>query len=271
MKKIWLIITAAVLLATAAMVFAMGEGTKEEVPSIHPEELRLEINHQANPDKEPVWFSNNTMGVKGISLKDYNPELTDKWYQVVPVDVSRNGKQSIYLVASCMNYIGTVTVEVNGDEVTTTYSVPNDRYEIYPGEECIKWFTSMDEITADFLANPVSDQAFGKAVSRENDLNGQSIALLFICNQVTYCNPLNARGDSLYGYCESVDSVMNSQAGCMKMLEFRLLLRRQRKRKLRRLQKRRHRRRRKQRQQLRLQQKLKLQQKQKWRRQKLLW
>lgn len=217
MKKKLLMISAVILLVALVSVFALGDLLN---PSFHPAELKLTINKKAEAGTEPVWYPDNTAGVKGISLRDYDPSLTDKWYHVVPVDVSRNGKQSIYLLASAMYYIGTVTVEVKGDAVTTTYTMPDSGYySIYPKGECLKWFTSMEEITTGFLENPTSDMQFGTAVSREKDLGGQSIALLFICNRVTYSAPLNKAGDCLVRYYKTAESVRNYQAECMKMLE----------------------------------------------------
>lgn len=144
-----------------------------------------------------VWYANNTVGVAGISLRDEYPELTKKWYNVLPVDVSQDGTQTFPLVASNKYYMGEVTVTVDGDNVTTTYSYPNGRdYEIRPLGDCMTWFTGVDQITGDFLENPTSNMAFGTAVSRSKDLNGQDVALLFVCNRLTYRVPFNDGGDA---------------------------------------------------------------------------
>ena len=145
--------------------------------------------------RDPVWYYHNTVSIAGISLRDEYPDLTQKWYNVVPVDLSKDGSQSFPLVASNMYYVGSVTVTVNGDEVTTKYKYPvRGNYKFSAHDECLAWFTGVDQITADFLENPTSNMAFGKAVSKANDLNGQDIALLFVCNHVTYRIPFTDDG-----------------------------------------------------------------------------
>lgn len=147
------------------------------------------------PRREVVWYDNNTSGVLGLSLRDEYPGLTSKWYNILPVDLSQDGTQSFQMVASNLYYIGDLTVTVSGDSVTTEYSLPNNTiYEVYPKGECIAWFTGIEEITSDFLDNPVSTMKFGEAVSKEKDLSGQDAALLFVCNRITYSVPLNSSG-----------------------------------------------------------------------------
>ena len=152
-------------------------------------------NKEEEEKPKAVWYTNNTMGVVGISLRNEYPNLTKKWYNVLPVDLSKDGEQTFKLVASNLYYMGTVTVTVEGDNVTTTYNVPHYSWqEVYPGSECLAWFTGVEEITSDFLENPTSDMQFGTAISKENDLNGQDKALLFVCNRITYRIPLDNAG-----------------------------------------------------------------------------
>ena len=142
-----------------------------------------------------TWYTHNTVGVIGISLRDEYPTLTKKWYNVLPVDLSKDGSQTFQLVASNMYYVGTVTVTVSGDSVTTTYNYPTKSwYEFYPESECIKWFAGVKDIGSAFLENPTSDMKFGEAISKAKDLNGQDIGLLFICNRLTYRVPYDDSG-----------------------------------------------------------------------------
>ena len=142
-----------------------------------------------------TWYTHNTVGVIGVSLRDEYPTLTKKWYNVLPVDLSKDGSQTFQLVASNMYYVCTVTVTVNGDSVTTTYNYPTKSwYEFYPEGECIRWFAGIDEIDSAFLENPTSDMKFGEAISKSKDLNGQDIGLLFVCNRLTYRVPYDDSG-----------------------------------------------------------------------------
>ena len=179
-----------------------ADGTEAETPDVSAywELAKQRLPQAAAKPKKPeaIWYTNNTAGVIGISLRDEYPELTKKWYNVLPVDLSQDGTQTFQLVASNLYYIGSVSVTVAGDEVTTTYSFPT-RYDrhIYPEDECLAWFTGVDQITGEFLENPTANAQFGTAISKEKDLNGQSSALLFVCNHVTYRMPLNDSGDKL--------------------------------------------------------------------------
>ncbi len=148
---------------------------------------------------EPVkpqvtWFPHNTLCVAGFYLKDEFPGLTDKWYNVVPVDISHDGTTVIPLVASGSNILGSASVRVQGDKVTVTYDLKNYMKHIYNESDCLCWFTSVSDITTEFLNNPTPNAEFGKAVSISEDLNGQDVALLFICNRVQYRLPLDDKG-----------------------------------------------------------------------------
>jgi len=142
------------------------------------------------------WYPNNTMGVAGISLRDKG--ITNKWYNVCPVDLTRNGIYKIPLVASNMYVIGNAIVAVEGDQVTVTYETRNST----PGNlvikgECLKWFASLEEVTDEFCQNPESDLAFGQAFSKAELGN---VGYLFICNQLTYSQPIHDKGIFLDRY-----------------------------------------------------------------------
>jgi hypothetical protein len=138
------------------------------------------------------WYTNNTVCVAGASLKTLDPDLTSKWYTVVPVDLSQDVTQTFPLVAGNKYLIGSVSVTVAGDEVTTTYKYPEfHNYHIFPGDDCLASFTGVDQITSEFLDAPASETAFGTAISKASDLNGQDVALLFVCNRLTYRIPFN--------------------------------------------------------------------------------
>lgn len=137
------------------------------------------------------WYPHNTLGLIGLPLRDLYPDLTDKWYNVVPVDLTRQGTQTFPLAASNLYYMGSACVEVSGDSVTVTYETPSGQWKPYlkVEDETLAWFTSAADITADFLNNPAGETKFGEAVSIAGDLKGQDVALLFICNHVTYRQP----------------------------------------------------------------------------------
>lgn len=189
-KKLMALILALVLVSGVMTVLAVSE-PKKIVP---PGAVTAGV---ANGD-ETTWYPDNTVGVAGFSLRELYPELTDKWYNVVPVDLTQDGVQSFRLVASNLYYIGQADVTVQGDEVTVTYELARGNREVK--SETLRWFTAWEDITTDYLNDPASSAAFGQTISRKNDLNGQDVALLLICNRVSYRQPYYDDGTSLVRY-----------------------------------------------------------------------
>ncbi len=156
-------------------------GTKGELPK-EPEPPLLEYEYQ--------WYPKNTMGLVGYSLRDLG--ITDKWYHVVPVDLTKDGIYKIPMAASNMYLMGYAVVTVQGDDVTVTYEQPRHSFGNFTvNSECVKWFASIDEITDEFCDAPQSDLTFGQTVSKA-ELG--DMAYLFVCNGVTYCLPLTDDG-----------------------------------------------------------------------------
>lgn len=152
-----------------------------------PEGVEVAPPLTAEPDE--VWYPDNTMGVLGLPLRDTVPGLTNKWYHVVPVDLTVDGTTAIPLVASNLYFISNAYVTVAGDSVTVTYDGLPKNGNGWISDECVAWFTSLDQITTEWLNAPESDLAFGQEISRANDLGNAEIALLFVCNRVTYRQP----------------------------------------------------------------------------------
>lgn len=167
--------------------------------------------------QDSTWYANNTVGVAGLPLRDLYPDLTSKWYNIVPVDLTQDGTQTIQLVASNLYYFGKAYVTVADGNVTVSYSMPKGLS--YLNSECLQWFTSADEITHDFLEAPAGEYAFGEPVSIADQLNGQDTALLFICNNVTYRQPINYDGGNLVRYYDGNSEWREWRADLTKLLE----------------------------------------------------
>lgn len=144
-------------------------------------------DHVTAPD--PIWYPDNTMGLVGLPLRDTFPGLTSKWYHVVPVDLTVEGTTTIPMVASNLFLISNAHVTVEGDNVTVTYDGLSPHGYGWVNDECVAWFTSVDQITTEWLNAPESDLEFGQTISRANDLGNAEIALLFVCNNITYRQP----------------------------------------------------------------------------------
>jgi len=155
-----------------------------------------------------TWYRNNTMSLLGLYLKELKPELTDKWYMVVPVDLREWGTYRYPCAASNLFYLGAVDVTISRKNVKVDYVLPNGM--IYPQKNCMCWFTSLDEITPEFLETLESPYHFGEQVSREEQLKGHDIVLLFICNHINYRIPFVYSGQkTAVRYYRGKDYVKN--------------------------------------------------------------
>ncbi len=177
---------------------ATPEATESPKPTLEP---TPKPTPEPTPTPTPApytWYSHNTLGLVGLPLRDLYPDLTDKWYNVVPVDLTIQGRQTYPLVASNLYYMGEAYVDILDGNVTVSYDTPGNQWTAYLAieDECLAWFTKASDVTSDFLQAPSSDFCFGQPVSIQDALGGADTALLFICNRVTYRQP--CLGDTGY-------------------------------------------------------------------------
>ena len=203
-KFVALLVVLVVILGTAvASAVAIPAFKKQGVELANYSWMKKSTITAENADEEDEAasskYKNNTVSVLGLSLRDMG--LSDKWYNVVPVDLSEPAVHTIPLVAANMYYFAYATVEVGEDTVTVTYELPEGNVTLEG--ECLQWFNSLDEISADFLENPEGAYSFGEPVSISEDLRGQNVALLFICNRVSYRQPITKDGKMLIRYYAS--------------------------------------------------------------------
>lgn len=137
---------------------------------------------------ERVWYPNNTVTVCGLTLQEASTSLPDKWYNVLPIDLRQEGRQTYYLMISNMNYVGRCYVDVWGDEVTVSYTL-FDNTAIEPLSSYGRWFTALSQITEDSIESSENGFVFGEPVSISADLGGADVALLFIRSKATYYQP----------------------------------------------------------------------------------
>ncbi len=172
------------------------EQPSDPKPTVSPSDPKP-TSQPSNPEPTPqpfTWFDHNTLGLVGLPLRDLYPDLTSKWYNIVPVDLTVQGRQTYPMAASNVFSMGSAYVDVQGDSVTVTYELPSAsgaRGQTYLTleDECLAWFTSASDITSDFLNAPSSSLQFGESVSIKDTLGGADTALLFICNHVSYRQP----------------------------------------------------------------------------------
>ena len=164
------------------------------------------------------WYPNNTVGVKGFSLRELYPNLTSKWYNVVPVDLTQEGVQTFDLVASNMYIIGKAYAEVRDGKVTLSYAyIGSDRAQALG--ETVALFTSLDQLTHDYLEEPTSNVSFNQPISIEEDLGGADVALLLICNRLTYSQPYTDKGYMLTRYWPNHHNYVEYRAGLQSLFD----------------------------------------------------
>ena len=164
-----------------------------------------------------TWYKNNTMGLVGLSLREMYPNLTNKWYHVVPVDLSQDAVHIYRTAASNLYYMGVCTVTVRDGKVTVDYTLPKGQITLE--DQCMAWFTDISQITSSFLENPVSSFRYGQPVDIAEDLGGAKTALLFMCNHVTYQVPLTAKGLSPLRFYASTNYVVDLRKELTALLE----------------------------------------------------
>ena len=139
-----------------------------------------------------TWYPKNTACSFGPAFRDVRPSLTDKWYTFTPVDLTRQGRQTFEYVASNVNVLGEVYVDVAGDSVTVTYRNFHEEERECNTKTLSEFLTFFHDLksVADVEPETMDDLGFrfGDTISIEKDLEGDTNVLLFIRNQVTYCN-----------------------------------------------------------------------------------
>ena len=137
---------------------------------------------------EVTHYPNNTICVAGLTLQEVSAKLPNKWYNVLPVDLTTEGRQTYHLMISNLYHIGEVYVDVWGDEVTVSCALV-DSSAVQPLSSYGRWFTALSQITAQSIESGADGFVFGEPVSISENLGGAEVALLFIRSKATYYQP----------------------------------------------------------------------------------
>lgn len=133
---------------------------------------------------ETLYYAHNTVCSFGPQFRDITPELTDKWYMFTALDLSQDGTQSYELIGGNAYVIGRAYVTVEGDSVTVDYEYVND--DVWAFNDFFTFFADYDSVTTVEPAQIDSPYTYGQTYSIQNDLNGDTDVLLFMCNEVTF-------------------------------------------------------------------------------------
>ena len=128
------------------------------------------------------WRLHQSVCSLGIRFRDIAPQLTKEWDMFTPLDLSRDGEQTLPLLAANVNEVGDVTITVKNGTVTVTYKIN------WPAEELDMAFALLPDLSSvtkvDIASMPC--YSFGQPVSIQNDLNGDTRVLLYVKGYVNY-------------------------------------------------------------------------------------
>ena len=188
---------------------------KLDVPSPWDAQLLLDPAEPAE-EAEVTHYPNNTICVAGLTLKEADPSLPEKWYNVLPIDLTKDGRSVYQLVISNMFYIGEVYVDVWGDEVTVSCDLV-DSTAVQPLSWYGRWFTSLGDITTASIESSEGGIPFGQPLSIADDLGGADTALLFIRSKATYYQPFRD-GTTLTRYWRNLDEWKKFREGLQELM-----------------------------------------------------
>ena len=148
------------------------------------------LKQEEIPFQTTRYFYSNTASTQGFSFRDMVPGLTKEWVMFTPVDLSQEGEQTIPLIASNMYYIGHVTLNVAGGNVTATYEVGKG---VKVKSEFLTMFPDLASVTEVDPKNlGESAKAFGEPVSIQDELGGDTKVLLYANLVVDYNDDLSS-------------------------------------------------------------------------------
>ena len=188
---------------------------KLDVPSPWDAQRLLKPAEPAE-EAEFTHYPNNTICVAGLTLKEADPSLPEKWYNVLPIDLTKDGRSVYQLVISNMFYIGEVYVDVWGDEVAVSCDLV-DSTAVQPLSWYGRWFTRLGDITTTSIESSEGGIPFGQPLSIADDLGGADTALLFIRSKATYYQPFRD-GTTLTRYWRNLDEWKEFREGLQELM-----------------------------------------------------
>lgn len=167
-------------------------------------------------ETEVVHYPNNTICVAGLTVQEADATLPEKWYNVLPVDLTTEGRQVYQLTIADMYFIGEMYVDVWGDEVTVSVSLL-EHGAVRPQSWYGCWFTSLSDVTAEAIEATEGGFSFGAPLSISDDLGGAEAALLFIRGKATYYQPFRD-GTTLPRYWRNKEEWKEFRQGLQEIL-----------------------------------------------------
>lgn len=148
-------------------------------PTVKPADPTPTVKPTEKPAPNRRYY-NMTVSSIGPRFKDIS-ELTDKWHMFSVVDLSKDGVQTLDLIAGDVHKIGTVTLTVANGTVTVDYDL-----NAYPITEKAKFFTFFNDLKAieTIDTKELEGYEFGEAITLGEDTN----LILYVRMDVVYAS-----------------------------------------------------------------------------------
>lgn len=120
----------------------------------------------------------------GLYFEELRPKLTDSWYMFTPLDLSAEGMMSYPLIAGNAHIVGSVSVAVQGGQVTVTYQAAPG---VSTNREFFTLFPSLDSIQS-LNVQLLAAQArpFGQPINIQQAFGDDRRIVLYLNNTVSF-------------------------------------------------------------------------------------
>ena len=114
----------------------------------------------------------------GLRLRDVQPEKTDKWYMLTPLDLTKEGEYIYPLIADDKYIVGEIKVRLQNDSLTLSCNLFSSRSEIL--KPSIRFFTDLDKVSEEAIETRNGNLSFDKPMSIKHDFKAASYVLMSI-------------------------------------------------------------------------------------------
>lgn len=114
----------------------------------------------------------------GLRLRDVQPEKTDKWYMLTPLDLTQEGEYSYPLIADDKYIVGEIKVRLQDDSLTLSCRLFSSRSEIL--KPSIRFFGNLDEVSEKALETRKGSISFDNPMSIKHYFKDASYVLMSI-------------------------------------------------------------------------------------------
>ncbi len=143
----------------------------------------LESGKTRETDKLGDVYANNTLSLAGARVKDVNASVTNKWYMIAPIDLTKDGVTKLDVVVGNQYIIGKLIATVK--EGTVTFELKMLPSVTMAKGSYLTLFASLDAIQS-IEEKDVTVYELKKPLSIADDLAGAQKVFAFFFGRATY-------------------------------------------------------------------------------------